>query len=921
MVFLIHLNRGRWVFILCLGLSPSYLLGATSDWDCQRSKDDKEWVCITKKSKPDTAATTPDEPEIEKAGPTQERESAPATAEPEPVRPPKSREPALAAKPARSQRDAEQKRVDQFVQPLPPKSVAAAKPPGWNCRPGETGKEWDCSLVGPDPKGLPHVVSEESQKVENWAETTTITEEDEQRFRNLTALLPANPWAQACAGKSESAPMTEFLLTPQDRLAREQQPLEIRSDYAEMVDDEIATFTGSAELTRADQKLWGDFVTHNTVSETLNAQGNVIYQEKGLTFSSDTGFLELDTNRGVLRNAQFILETIPARGTSRLTHFDSDTLSRYEKFTYTTCPPGDQDWMLHARNVKINKETGRGSAKHAWLEFKGVPLLYTPYMSFPVDDRRMTGFLTPSFGNTKVGGFDFTAPYYFNLAPNYDATFTPRLLTKRGLLLRGDFRYLTEMTRGRVLAEYMPQDDVRGDSRGQVGFLNDTRFTENLYSRVDAHYVSDDRYLNELGNTLNIVDRRHIRSYGQLNYVGSNYSISTLADYYQTIDPTIPPEGRPYYRLPQVSFNYGQGLGNTGLVFNGFSEIANFNHTGGRVTGQRLNVIPRISYPWRTAAGFVVPSLSLQHTQYWLQDQTPGLNDSLSRTAPIFSLDSGLFFEREFELAETPLLQTLEPRLFYLYIPDKNQENLPVFDTGEYDFTFYQLFRENRFTGADRLGDANQVTLALTSRLIDQVSGMERLRASIGEIFYFDDHDVTLPNIPAKTGDKSNFVAEVYSRLTNTWSLRTGGQWNPEGGTIDRGQVALQYDDRDNHLLNIAYRFRRDQNFDFVRLDLTDVSFRLPFAKGWNAIGRWQYSLLDQVTLESFLGIERETCCWRFSLIGRHYINDVRTGVNGGNVANNGVFVQLELKGLTRFGDQVDRFLQRSISGYRLEND
>lgn len=921
MVFLIHLNRGRWVFILCLGLSPSYLLGAASDWDCQRSKDDKEWVCITKKSKPDTAATTPDEPGIEKAGPTQERESAPATAEPEPVRPPKTREPALAAKPARSQRDAEQKRVDQSMQPLPPKSVAAAKPPGWNCRPGETGREWDCSLVGPDPKGLPHVVSEESKKVENWAETTTITEEDEQRFRNLTALLPANPWAQACAGKSESAPMTEFLLTPQDKQAREQQPLEIRSDYAEMVDDEIATFTGSAELTRADQKLWGDFVTHNTVSETLNARGNVIYQEKGLTFSSDTGFLELDTNRGVLRNAQFILETIPARGTSRLTHFDSDTLSRYEKFTYTTCPPGDQDWMLHARNVKINKETGRGSAKHAWLEFKGAPFLYTPYMSFPVDDRRMTGFLTPSFGSTKVGGFDFTAPYYFNLAPNYDATFTPRLLTKRGLLLRGEFRYLTEMTQGRVLAEYLPHDDARGDSRGQVGFLNDTRFTENLYSRVDAHYVSDDRYLNELGNTLNIVDRRHIRSYGQLNYVGSNYSVSTLADYYQTIDPTIPPEGRPYYRLPQVSFNYGQGLGNTGLIFTGLSEIANFNHTGGRVTGQRLNVVPRISYPWRTAAGFVVPSLSLQHTQYWLQDQAPGLNDSLSRTAPIFSLDSGLFLEREFELADTPLLQTLEPRLFYLYIPDKKQDQLPVFDTGEYDFTFYQLFRENRFTGADRLGDANQVTLALTSRLIDQASGMERLLASIGEIFYFDDHDVTLPNIRAKTGDKSNFVAEVYSRLTNTWSLRTGGQWNPEGGRIDRGQVALQYDDRDNHLLNIAYRFRRDQNLDFVRLDLTDVSFRLPFEKGWNAIGRWQYSLLDQVTLESFLGIERETCCWRFSLIGRHYINDVRTGVNGGNVANNGVFVQLELKGLTRFGDQVDRFLQRSISGYRLEND
>jgi len=905
MVFLIHLNRGRWAFILCLGLSPSWLLAAASDWDCQRSKDDKEWVCVTNKSKPETAAAPPMRPE-----PAKEMDSSPvpSVAQPEPARPPSVREP-------------ERKRTDRPVQPLPPKSVAAAKPPGWSCRPGETGKDWDCSLVGPDPRGLPHVVAEESQKAENWAETTTITGEDEQRFGALTALLPADPWANACAGKSESAPMTEFLLTPGEKLARERQPLEIRSDYAEMVDDEIATFTGAAELTRADQKLWGDFVTHNTVSETLNARGNVIYQEKGLTFSSDTAFMELDTNRGVFRNAQFILETVPARGTSRLTHLDSDTLSRYEKFTYTTCPPGDTDWMLHARHVKINKETGRGSAKHAWLEFKGVPFLYTPYMSFPVDDRRLTGFLTPSFGSTKVGGFDLTAPYYFNLAPNYDATFTPRLLTKRGLLLRGEFRYLTEMTQGRVLAEYMPRDDVRGATRGQVGFINDTRFAENLFSHVDANYVSDDRYLNELGNPLNIVDRRHIRSYGQLTYGRSGFGISTLADYYQTIDPTIPATGRPYYRLPQVILSYGHALGNTGLLFNGLSEITNFSHTGGQVSGQRLNVIPRISYPWQKAAGFIVPSLSWQHTQYWLQDQLPGVNDSLSRTAPIFSLDSGLFFEREFEVAETPLLQTLEPRLFYLYIPDKNQKDLPVFDTGEYDFSFYQLFRENRFTGVDRLGDANQVTLALTSRLIDQASGLERLRASVGEIFYFDDRDVTLSNTAPKTENKSNLVAEVYSRLTPTWSIRSGGQWNPEEGRIDRGQVALQYDDRDNHLFNVAYRFRRDQNFDFVRLDLTDVSFRLPFAKGWNAIGRWQYSLLDQVTLESFLGVERETCCWRFSLIGRHYINDVRTGTNGGNTANNGVFVQLELKGLTRFGDQVDRFLERSISGFRLEDD
>ncbi|MGX2038817.1 LPS-assembly protein LptD [Methylocaldum sp. MU1018] len=905
--------------ISCLGLGPSYLLAAASDWDCQRSKDDKEWVCTTKKSKAETVTATPAEPESETATPAIAGPGPGLGMEPKekPGRPTKTREPALAEK-------AEPKRTDRPVPPAPSKSAVADKAPGWNCRPGETGKNWDCSLVGPDPQGLPHVVAEEGQHVENWAEASTITENDEHRFRKLVDFLPADPWTNACAGKLESAPMTEFLLTPQDKLAREQHPLEIRSDYAEMVDDEIATFTGSAELTRADQKLWGDFVTHNTVSDTLNARGKVIYQEKGLTFASDTAFLDLESDRGVFRNAQFILETVPARGTSRLTHLDSNTLSRYEKFTYTTCPPGDRDWMLHARNVKINKETGRGAAKHAWLEFKGVPFLYTPYMSFPVDDRRQTGLLTPSFGTTKVGGFDLAVPYYFNLAPNYDATLTARYLTRRGPLFRGEVRYLFENTRGRFGGDYMPKDEVKGVSRGQFAFLNDTRFTSNLNSHVDLNYVSDKRYLNELGNPLNIVNTRFIPSIGMLNYSGAGYSIRTMADYYQSIDPTIPPEARPYYRLPQVMFNFGKPLGSTGLVVSGTSDLTSFETAAeGKVKGQRLNLTPRISYPIRSAAGFVTPSLSLQHTQYWLENQLSGLNGHPSRTAPIFSVDSGLFLEREFELADTPLLQTLEPRLFYLYIPDKNQEDIPVFDTGEYDFTFYQLFRENRFTGADRLGDANQVTLALTSRLIDQASGLERFRASVGEIFYFEDRNVNLTNTPATTTDQSNLVAEVYSSLTDTWSFHTGGQWNPSRGRIDRGQVALQYNDRQNHLFNLAYRFRRNQNqyMDTVSLDLTDASFRLPIVKGWNAIGRWQYSLLDQVTLESFLGIERETCCWRFSLIGRHYINGTQSGTTAGNTANTGVFVQLELKGLTRLGNQVDQFLERSISGYRLAED
>ena len=982
MVFPIHLKPRPWTLALCLaGFAPFSCWAAATDWNCTRTRDNQQWVCASKKpeapqtGRPETpgeapAERAPSEPtpprrEIARPAPPEKSESptqaqTPPRTEPEPpaeipakpVAPtqPETMEarspreaPLSSEEPEGETAPAELKQAPKTPQPRPAQTGPATKAqrPGWNCRsgkPGESGPGWDCTLVGPDPGGLPHAVDERGKPLESWTEATTITEEDEQRFQKMMSLLPADPWKNVCIGGRRPPPVSEFILTPEDRLAREKAPLNIHSDYFEMLDSEVSNFSGSAELTRADQKLKGNFITRNTLTNAVNVQGNVIYQEKGFVLSSDTAFMDTDASRGVFRNSQFLLNTVPSRGTSRLTHLDSSTLSRYETVTYTSCPPGDQDWLLHASRVKINKETGVGTAQNAWLEFKDIPLFYTPYMSFPTDNRRMTGLLSPSFGISRVSGFDFTVPYYFNLAPNYDYTATPRYLTKRGFMLRNEFRYLTRMTRGRILAEIVPHDELAGTTRGQAGFLNDTRFTENLIAHVDANYVSDSRYLNQLGSQLNLVDRRNIRSIGYLTYSGSNYSLRTQVDYFQTIDPTIPPQGRPYFHLPQIAFNYANGIAGTGLVFDGQVQMDGFETSGiDKTTGQRLKLRPRLYYPFQTAAGFITPSFTLLHSEYWLQDpqfwaQLSGTktNDTESLTAPIFSLDSGSFFERDFELGNTPMLQTLEPRLFYVYIPKVKQEHIPVFDSTQYDFTFYQLFRENRFTGGDRVGDANQLTAALTSRLIDQSTGLERLRGSVGNIFYFQDQQVTLfgPPPPAQLRSNSNVVAEVFAGITESWSFRTGGQWNPDSNRIDRAIVSLQYNNRRNDLLNVAYRFRRNQNnLDCIEgdpnsncLNLTDVSFRLPIVEGWHAIGRWQYSLMDQITLESFVGIERETCCWRFTLLGRHYLNNIQAGATTAQ-ANNGVFVQLEFKGLTRIGDQVDQFLERSVSGYRYRDN
>jgi len=1006
----------RCVLLVLGGLIPPRLTLAAAGWDCQPAKNGTEWVCVAGKPKPaakpeaeakppaSAGTATPEQPAEAQApepeaAPRQAETAAPPTAPPEakpelaqPVAPAEApvrqaeQTPAAEPEPQRPAQSPEESEayhrqaLSRPEQPLAEaESEALAKQevpaaggaPGWNCRPG--GKEWNCSLVGPDPRGVAHSL----EGGDEWGSAATITQDDELRFRSIMARLPKDPWSLACGWhKTEYTRPRDFLISADERAARDKTPLEIRSNYAEMLRNEIADFKGAADLARADQRLFGDFVSHNSEADTLTAQGNVVYQEKGLAFASDSAFLRLKNNEGVLRNTQFVLETVPSRGTSRVVHLDSKDISRYDTVTYTACPPGNQDWLMHSTSTKIDRSTGRGLAKNAWLEFKGVPVLYSPLLTFPTDDRRQSGFLNPSFASTKVGGFDLTVPYYFNLAPNFDATVTPRYLTNRGGMLRTEFRYLTDLGAGRIGAEFMPEDQRRGGSRGSFTLENRSRITENLKSAMDINYVSDKRYLNELGNVLSFPSNRHIPSWANLKYSGSNYSVEARGDYYETIDSTIFSKNRPYRRLPQVLFKFDEEIANTGLKFQTRSEMAAFDHPRDdvRVTGQRFNVRPRLYYPFVRPGGHVTPSLSFDYTQYWLQwpdAQKAGRSDSISRAAPMFSVDSGAQFEREFDWGSTPMQQTLEPRLFYLYVPKVNQSQIPIFDTGLYDFNFYQLFRENRFAGGDRLADSNQITAALTTRLIDRSSGLERLRGSIGEVFYFRDQTVNLPCDEALTANQSltdslygrtrispsvncvgnpslpwppgyaattpaaplggtknhsNVVGEVSSQLNEDWLVGTTGQWNPDANRLDRGQVSLQYNNRANQLVNLSYRYRRDPITGDQVVQQTDASFRLPIngllglpCEGCYLSGRWQYSLLDQVTVDTFLGFEKETCCWRVSIVGSRYLNGASSSLASGSSAttNNAIFVQLELKGLTRFGDQVDRFLMRSLNGYR----
>ena len=809
---------------------------------------------------------------------------------------------------------------------VPEKPKAVSHPPptvtnrtGWTCAPNEEDETWNCGLIGVDPKGETREVRE-TVYASGWL-GAAFDPDQEQIFKTLHSQLKYDPWENCTA----SSRRVQQYSASKDR--RDNAPMDVTADYSEIFDKEITSFFGNVDIVRADQNIKSDRASYDTVSETMDAQGHVFYNEDELSLYSDTALLNLATDEARLRNSLFISPSAPIRGSADVVYRDSKFLSRYKNAAFTSCRPGNQDWVVHAERLKMNKLTGKAAAKNAWIEFKGLPVLYTPYISFPLDDRRLSGILPPTFGSSDENGFDMRIPYYWNIAPNYDLTFWPRYMSKRGGMLGGDFRYLTEMTKGSVGLEFLPYDTLRKESRYSGAIKNQTQFSSSLNSYIDLNYVSDKEYFDELNNALGISNNRYLRSQANLNYKSEGILFATHLEAYQTIDNNIADSVKPYLKLPQVTLNLDHSFEEWPVDLEMENEYV-FFYRNGRVNGQRFNTKPSISFPIETSATFFKPKASLQYTEYFLQDQPSGTNNTISRTLPIFSVDSGLFFERDFNLFDSSFQHTIEPRAFYLYIPKRDQSDIPLFDSSLYDFNFNSMFRENRFSGTDRIQDANQLTVAMTSRLIDSETGQERLNLSVGEIFYFTDREVTLLNplepisnplragFHPETNSTSNLVAELSGQLTDHLSFSSGIQWDPDVNEFTRGQAEIRFRNNPDQIVNIGYRYRRDNINAAATIIQTDASFRWPIYDNWYGVGRWQYSLKFNSTKESFLGLEKESCCWRFRVIWRRFANTI-TGNVAEDKMDEGVFVQLELKGLTSFGDKVDEFLEKNLKGYQ----
>ncbi len=666
----------------------------------------------------------------------------------------------------------------------------------------------------------------------------------------------------------------------------------------------VATMSGGVLLRRGDKLAGAERASFYAERRTLFLDGAVRYEDSGTQIQSDSAEFSYDSGRIEFTGAEFSLGSNNARGGAENILINQQGELKLDDVTYTTCPPGSNDWLLEAGDIDLDTRTGVGVARNIKLRFQGIPILYTPYLSFPISDARKSGVLIPEIGSSGRSGNDIRVPYYWNIAPNYDATITPRLLTDRGIQLQTEFRYLTATHDGSVTAQYLPDDNLTNDSRQLLRIGHRSVFRNRWRGRVDFREVSDRQYFQDLGGSLSLSSITHLNRSVRIDWRNDTMSFFGQLQDHQTLDEAISPGDEPYQRLPQLTFSGRWPDRFLGLALGLDSELVNFDREVG-VTGWRANVAPSIEFPIGQPGWFVSPAIVWDHTRYELDDVPAGGTRTLSRSVPITSVDSGLIFER-FVKSESGArrIQTIEPRLLYVHVSFRDQQALPVFDTISPDLNLVQLFRRNRFLGHDRIGDTDQVSIGLTSRILDVSSGRELVTATIGQTRYLSDRQVTLPGgIPADN-ESSDFIAEVRFLLYENLNFDFGHQWGTGDSGTTQSEARLQYRPSAKRILNLAYRFRRDS------LEQGDLSWSWPIGTQWNFVGRYNYSFRDDEVLEQFFGLEYESCCWGLRLVSRRHIS-TRDGTRDSSIG-----LQLVLRGMTAVGTAADKLLERGILGY-----
>lgn len=756
-------------------------------------------------------------------------------------------------------------------------------------------------------------------------------------IRLLIILFAVNSWAQETSFISiplDPALCPAGLGVPQrpvveDKL--ETGDIHITADTVDLLEKGLSHLEGNVEMTKDQQQASADVVDYYEPTENVDLDGNVNYWDESLYLKAPTAKLDLDNGTGSFRNANYKLISNWARGHADELFLDVGTLTQGSNVDFSTCEPQESFWDLStniwkisAKSLTLNHETARGTARHAILRIKDIPVFYTPYMSFPLDAQRKSGFLMPSYGSSSRNGLEFRTPYYWNIKPDMDATFTPRYLSDSGVMGMGEYRYLLNSGSGTLNVEYLPGDDqFQGKDRNFINFVH----TQTLFDRgqlnVLYNRVSDARYFEDFGGTLTATSTQFLERHANFSYNGTNshynWNLYTNVQDFQTVNENLPISSRPYKRLPQFLFNADSVAKNDAINYHLKSEAVYFERGDdpllNNVEGLRLDLYPSITYPMQSISGYATPKLGLRYTQYEL-NKNRSFKESPNRILPVLSLDSGLYFDKEGEVFNHSYSQTLEPRLYYLYIPKKDQSNLPVFDTGLYDLSssYATLFYEDRFSGPDRMGDANQAVLSLTSRFNihgTDVSGV----VTLGQAFYLEDRQVVLPGQAIQGEAFSPIVVEYNITPFRNMNVFGDYQWDYENEITRKITVSGQYRPAADKVINLSYRVIRVPSGIIgvanTSIEQTDASFSWPIGKDWNVIGRWNYDLPLKKSIEMFGGVEYNSCCWAFRAVGRRFL----TNLNGD--FQTGFFLQFELKGLAGVGQMTVDFLSQQIPGYQ----
>ncbi len=678
-------------------------------------------------------------------------------------------------------------------------------------------------------------------------------------------------------------------------------PVEVSSDSAQIGVDGAALLSGRVELRQGERRLEAEEVRYDRASGQFSVRGTLTYTDGSITARGDTGRYEAASGAS-LEDAEFDLPERPARGAAERMQIGTDGRVRLSEVWFSTCPDASPDWRIRARSIELDTRTRNGTGRNAAVEFLGVPILYLPYISFPLGEQRKSGFLVPDAGFSSRSGVELAVPYYFNLAPNYDLLVEPRFYEKRGLDAGATFRYLTRTNRGEIRANLLPGDMVRDTDRHWLRLRHRTELPAGWRLDLDAADVSDAEYFEDFAAGADGTSTAFLQRVARLSYRDEHWRVRGEFQQFQTIDRALQPIDRPYAQVPRIAVR-GEGRRDAGLPlsYSLDAEVVNFERDTG-ITGWRTDATSRIALDFGSPAYYLRPAAGVRYTRYALDSVASGATTSPSRSLPFAALDAGLLLERPAVDGRVQRI-TLEPRLLYLWTPYRDQDDLPVFDTRVPDLNFVQLFRGERYVGADRVSDANQVSLGVTSRFYDGASGRQLLAATIGQTLHLEAPRVRLPDEP-RIGSKSDLVAQLAVTRWQNFNVNLGVQWNPQQSRSERRQVRIQYRPQGDRALNLAYRFQ-DQ-----RLEQTELSGAWPVTRRWSAFGRLVYDLQERSTLEQFGGVEYGACCWRLRLVGRRFVSS-RTGER-----DSGIYLQLELNGLASVGSSADTFLEEAIRGY-----